>query len=394
MMLENIQRSRGRSPVSGFTLVELLVVIAIIGVLVALLLPAVQAAREAARRSQCQSNLKNNALAVINCVDANGSYPVGIEGGDPAFTQVRVGQDGEVQETRLGMCDKGFGWFTRTLPYLEEQAVYDLLFDTTEFDKRAGPNDVFPFPGILTLGRAMHGGAVWPGGDSKVATMRCPSSDLPDLAEGGLGDESQTNGYATADYKGSGGTSDNGIFFHRCDNAAARLRRLGITTAPPGGSSGAQSLITPAKITDGLSQTILLGESAYYIRASAGGQEGNTDWPVWVGGVWSDENTIFKTAPRSGRSPDGSGPGSAPLGCGISPKSIDNFRYGTRPGESILGQNPGPLDDDCAFSWHSGGAFFAFCDGSVHFLGEDIDNEVYENLGARNDGNTIAGGAY
>jgi type II secretory pathway pseudopilin PulG len=42
------------------------VVIAIIGILVALLLPAIQAAREAPRRAQCQVNIHNVALAVLN----------------------------------------------------------------------------------------------------------------------------------------------------------------------------------------------------------------------------------------------------------------------------------------------------------------------------------------
>ena len=100
---------RGRG---AFTLVELLVVIAIIGVLVALLLPAVQAAREAARRASCQNNLKNLALGVLNHESAKRYFPLSYDGFGYA-PSARVNEE------------NGSSWIVSTLPYIEQQALYD-----------------------------------------------------------------------------------------------------------------------------------------------------------------------------------------------------------------------------------------------------------------------------
>ena len=93
---------------SGFTLVELLVVIAIIGALVALLLPAVQAAREAGRRVQCQSNIKQLALALANYESTHKCFPAS-------------GIVGKVDPLYDGRSGKMFSWLVLTLPYMEQQ---------------------------------------------------------------------------------------------------------------------------------------------------------------------------------------------------------------------------------------------------------------------------------
>jgi prepilin-type N-terminal cleavage/methylation domain-containing protein/prepilin-type processing-associated H-X9-DG protein len=113
--MTRLQHRGGRS---GFTLVELLVVIAIIGVLVSLLLPAVNAAREAARRTQCINHLKQIGLGFINHESAHGFMP---SGGWSIYS--------------VGDADRGFGrlqpggWLYTILPFIEEQALFELPAD-------------------------------------------------------------------------------------------------------------------------------------------------------------------------------------------------------------------------------------------------------------------------
>ena len=99
----------------GFTLVELLTVIAVIGILVALLLPAIQSAREAARRVQCRNNLKQLGVAL----------------------HLYAGQHGEHLPAAWRTAHKepwrNFSWRVETLPFLEQQPLYD------QIDKRLGP---------------------------------------------------------------------------------------------------------------------------------------------------------------------------------------------------------------------------------------------------------------
>jgi prepilin-type N-terminal cleavage/methylation domain-containing protein len=306
----------------GFTLVELLVVIAIIGILIGLLLPAVQAVRESARKMSCQNNLKQQGLALLNFHDVHGQFPLGLWGGADAALN-------DPCDARF--TDDGYGWACALLPHLEQQA----LFDTINPDWQ---------PGIFRR-TYTETKSIIPGGDTMLSVYRCPSSELePRVTVDSV--TSRALGYATNDYKACSGTDDDGMFWKPCDPL-----KYGHARNHPGETS-----VKISDVTDGLSHTIALGESAYY--------KNDNDWPIWLGAPGTNESVLFKT--------------SAPsiINCGMVPKTSANFRFG-------------PLDDDCAFSWHEGGAFFSFADGSVQWLSEDIDFDTYTYLGNKEDGQVL-----
>lgn len=304
--------------VAGFTLVELLVVIAIIGILIGLLLPAIQAVRESARRLQCQNNLKQQGLALLAFHDRSNKFPFGLYGG--------------LDESKGDPCnalytDDGYSWAVALLPNLEEQPVYDLIKPDWK-------------PGVFA--RAFKSGVkLIPGGDTQIAIFRCPSSELASHAP----EENQfSGGYATSDYKACSGLGDRGMFWKPCD---------GVKYA------NGEVVVRIKDVTDGLSQTIALGESSYYRTSN--------DWPIWFGAPRVNDATLFKTSLPS------------VINCLMSPKIPDNLKMGGN----------GPVDDDCAFSWHNGGAYFSFGDGSVHWLNDEIDWNIYSYLGTKDDGNVI-----
>jgi prepilin-type N-terminal cleavage/methylation domain-containing protein/prepilin-type processing-associated H-X9-DG protein len=361
------QRSSEDRP--GFTLVELLVVIAIIGILVALLLPAVQAAREAARRTQCKNQLKQLALAFHMHHDTHKHLPTG----GWVFNWLGYPEYGYGK-------DQPGGWLYNILPYIEESAIHDLGDGLTG----AARNEA-------TLKRVQ----------SPFEGMNCPSRRttnvyaLPPSTMSLLYAYCQTpiDVSSKTDYAANAGdmfigepdaSAGSSIFYNRTDYQATRDEAWALyyKAAAPEDSralvilqdaSGvvySRSEVPFRKISDGTSKVYMVGEKYMSTDHYSDGLDGGDNEPGFSGG---NSDTLRITAI-----------GVIRLGS-LLPFNLEPD--GPEKQGSISDVNSDLARDARKFgSAHSGGFNMAMCDGSVDFVGFDIDPNVHRLTGNRSDG--------
>jgi prepilin-type N-terminal cleavage/methylation domain-containing protein/prepilin-type processing-associated H-X9-DG protein len=374
----------------GFTLVELLVVIAIIGTLVGLLLPAVQTAREAARRSACTNNMKQLALGCLTFADATGG---------------QVPNSARPGTVRVS-------WITRILPYIEQTQLFDNYDQNSNWSSGTAATG-FTIPNAVlahTRLPVVECGSA-PGPDSRYDADPQSSPqrvfDYPTTPTravvGADGRSFSTNGLfcAPTDYSptvyvdfalaNTTGTPNDNL----ADVAAgAAPTNAGNTRPSPGDGlmskdygDGFKPSLKDA--TDGLSNTILLAESAgrpfvFRGRKRADGTSSAEQFPArrvnaggWVrpaSDVSIDGSTAtgatFRSSPtKVVNATNGESIESAPFPSGY---------YGTDGGGEV-------------YAFHPAGANVAFGDGSVKLINSNITIRLFSSLVTRAGGETITG---
>ncbi|PQO28373.1 DUF1559 domain-containing protein [Blastopirellula marina] len=316
----------------GFTLVELLVVIAIIGVLIALLLPAVQQAREAARRMQCTNNLKQIGLAMHTYHDSRGCLPM-------AFSRSPF-------NSGSSLTGPGWSWAAMILPQIEQNNVFVGL----RMNERHASDD----PDIVKYSQTF------------ITTYRCPSAPGGNLNDS-IPSSSTAPAHAINTYKAVFGERSMQLTYD--DDACSGL----VSGACPhanNGMFGANSNVKFRDVTDGLSNTAMVGETAYGPNGTIDTDEG--DLMDYNGSVW-----IGMT--RNGASTSGS-----PTSYNLMSTLRGQARDGTLSIYRINGQSIYSFS-----SHHAGGAMFVFGDGSVGMIPETIDPAILAYIGQRDDHQVI-----
>lgn len=223
----------------GFTLIELLVVIAIIGVLVGLLLPAVQSVRESSRRLTCANNLKQMGLAALNVESSTKRFPTfGIAENGDFYNNKPVNFAADPHGTPL------LSWPWQILPYMEEDAVYQLRFAGNGF-KETGSTSIHA---------------------QNIAALHCASRGLRFAVAGGVPE--YLSDYSTGF---TGWNPNNAANWSPSNSQAGCNNDFSGVIAPGGFASGGQftrlSGVKVADVTDGLSNCQMFAEK--YARPSA-----------------------------------------------------------------------------------------------------------------------------
>lgn len=328
---------------AAFTLVELLVVIAIIGILVALLLPAIQAAREAARRTQCQTNLHNLALAVLNFHDTKKQFPYAITNPKAANGQRVYGGGGDSTRTSASFYAN---WAIQILPYTEEQA----LFDSFMFYEEIDPANPAAGPSRASLNSFQNKN---PRG-AQLNVMLCPS-DIGGTANNFC---SQSGGnWARGNYGLNIGLGFIWDHFTKTDPAYPWNLPCGRGYASV--NQGARI----SQIEDGLTKTIMLGE----LRVGMADVDRRGTWAMPLVG----SNLIGETASNFGGGPNACEDGIDDI--------TDQELIQSTVDINILRSecmNPGWNQSVSVNmrSKHPGGIHAAMGDGSVRFIIDNIEN--------------------
>lgn len=369
------QARRGRARQTGFTLIELLVAVAVIAILIAMLLPAVQYARESARRTHCLNNLHQLGLAAQNYLSTFRSLPSGwICGPSTAFPCQPPGGGGGgpvPPQPPVLLSDESGEICSPASPTATDLAK--LIGPLSVGPKSSATADQFAVtPGAGSLDAPI--GALWAysslwgwqalilpqidaaslkidfsqlksdssnlqSARTPVSTFLCPTAVLPD---------DRPNLFGCTSYRGCSGS---GVTITSQTSTQTRATR--------NWSNGVlymNSRISDKHVFDGMSHTILFGETQF--------------------GLWGDARGAC------GRIPDA-----------IEARSVFNWISNSEGSTACVNDDGPRYSPRFDFgSWHANLVNMAFADGSGHAINKDIDGALIMSLGTRDGGELTRSG--